>query len=419
MTKFQKQMLAITAFGALTAVTALPAMAAEITPYGSARVQTFWNTLDKSENFNALSSGFNAGSNFGYDESLQANARFGINFKDGDVTGKVEVGAGTGATATADTSPVIRLLYGAWDFGAGKLVVGKDYARYYTFPAQVAKNENLLNGYGNLWDGRQTQVRIDMKNGFYISFMPQLNNVAAGEQETTSTSLLLTVNPTTGAIAPKATGTTEREARLPKVNIGYANKVDNLNYNIGAVAQTYRQRAVYFATATPIPASGVTRGEVDTEINSVLGYLNADVTMGNTKVALVSSYGMNPAEMGFAGRLARGNYGFSDDVVGFSGYLQVTQKLTNNLSMNIGVGYINDKGEANYNTGATIDSTMRVTDDKMAAYINFPITLAKNVSVVPEVYYEDQLGETFGTSFARTDGKNKMYSVGAKWQIDF
>ena len=133
---------------------------------------------------------------------------------------------------------------------------------------------------------------------------------------------------------------------------------------------------------------------------------------------------MNPAEMGFAGRLARGTTAdVSDNVTGFEGYLQLTQKLTNNVNMNIGVSYVCDKGEAQYAAVAGPPAipayTQRVTDDKMAAYINFPITLAKNVSVTPEFYYEDQLGETFGSSFARTDGKNKTYQVGAKWQIEF
>ena len=186
MTKFQKQMMTIAAIGALSAVTALPAMAGEATPYASIRMSTFWNINEKAA----------TGTNQGYDEHLQANARLGVNFKNDNITGKAELGAGSGTDTVG-----IRLLYGAWDFGSGKLVIGQDWNRYYTFPTQVAKSENLLNGYGNLWDGRTPQIRVDMKNGAYVSFMQPFGNVAAGEQESTSTSFI--INNTLGALLVK------------------------------------------------------------------------------------------------------------------------------------------------------------------------------------------------------------------------
>lgn len=387
MTKFQKQMMTIAAIGALSAVTALPAMAADITPYGSARLTTFWNINEKSD---AVGAGL-GGTNQGYDEHLQTNARFGVDFKNGEITGKAEFGVaanaqtGTGTTAT-DNAVALRLLYGAWDFGSGKLVVGKDYNRYYTFVTQVAKNEaGGLNGIGSLWDGRAAQLRVDMKNGLYISFIEPTGNVANngyGEQESIT-----------------ATNTTSKEAQLPKVNIGYAGKAGAATYNIGAVAQTYRLKN----TATTV---------ISDQVTSALGYLNGAVVMGDTKVMYNVSYGMNPAEMGFSGRLARGTANGSDDVMGFEGYLQLTQKLSPSLSVNIGTGYVYDRGE-----NATANG--KITEDKLAAYINLPITLAKNVTVVPEFYYEDQFSSTYTTALVKTSGKSQMYQVGAKWQIDF
>lgn len=393
MTKFQKQMMTIAAIGALSAVTALPAMAGEATPYASIRMSTFWNINEKAA----------TGTNQGYDEHLQGNARVGVNFKDGDLAGKAEFGATTGA------NPQIRLLYGAWDFGSGKLVVGQDWTRYYIGSASVARDENVFNGIGSLWDARLPQIRLDMKNGLYVSFIQPYGNVTAGEAETPVTSYALNASG-----LPGTTTTADRDLWLPKVNIGYAGKAGVLNYNVGVVAQTYNLVAKYGATTlntTPaVPAP--TRTEIHDQITSALVYLNGTATMGDTKVTYNLSYAQNPAEMGFTGRLARGTAVGSDDVMGFEGYLQLTQKLSPALSMNIGAGYVNDRGEDATATG-------KITEDKLAAFINFPITLAKNVSVTPEFYYEDQFGSTYSSALAKTTGKNQMYQVGAKWQMDF
>lgn len=393
MTKFQKQMMTIAAIGALSAVTALPAMAGEATPYASIRMSTFWNINEKADSYPAAQ----RGTNQGYDEHLQGNARVGINFKDANLTGKVELGATTGA------NPNIRLMYGAWDFGSGKLVVGQDWTRYYLASASVARDENVFNGIGSLWDARLPQIRLDMKNGLYVSFIQPAGNVAGGEQETAVTSYSIKSDGT----AIVSSTTQDRDLWLPKVNVGYAGKAGNLNYNVGVVAQTYKLVGKY---DTAVPA---VRTEVHDQINSYLAYLNGTVAMGDTKVTYNLSYAQNPAEMGFTGRLARGTVAKnSDDVMGFEGYLQLTQKLSPSLSVNVGTGYVYDRGE---NSAATA----KISDNKVAAFINFPITLAKNVSVTPEFYYEDQLSETYTAALAATPGKSQMYQIGAKWQMDF
>ena len=170
---FKKTVAIVAAAGALTAL-AIPAMA-ETTLYGSARMATFYNLPMQPA----------TGKTAGIDEHLQANSRFGANFSNGDVGGKVEIGLRDNGTAingsTTTGLDYTRLLYGTWNFGSGKLTVGQDYNSYYTFTAQVHDDDNGLNGYGALWDGRQPQIRVNLNNGVYFAAIQPTGNVA-GDQ---------------------------------------------------------------------------------------------------------------------------------------------------------------------------------------------------------------------------------------------
>jgi hypothetical protein len=348
-------MMTIAAIGALSAVTALPAMAADVNFYGSARLTTFYN-------MNTTDAGVDTN---GFDEHLQGNSRFGANFKNGDFGGKFEVGTGVN----------LRLLYGTWNFGSGKLLVGQDYNRYWQCSAQVHADDCGNIGYGSLWDGRQPQLRVDMNNGFYFAaIQPNGNQAFAvagavtndGNQETSDTA--------------------GNDSYLPKLNLGYAGKAGNFNYNVGVVGQFYKNK------------------DIDEQITALMGYFTGNAAFGATSVVFNTSYGQNVGNMGFTGRMSY-DTGAKENVQGFEGMLQLSQKLSDTLSANVGVGYTYDKSGAD---GAK-------TDDKMMIFANMPVKLAKYVSVTPEVVYYNQLDET--TADATSDAKH--WAVGAKWQIDF
>ena len=106
--------------------------------------------------------------------------------------------------------------------------------------------------------------------------------------------------------------------------------------------------------------------------------------------------------MGFLGRAKADAAG--KNATGFEGFLQVTQKISDTISGNVGVGYAGDK----------LDVSGKKFDDKLAFFVNAPVTLAKNVSVTPEFDYYNQLNGSDGK-----DEKKKAYTIGAKWQINF
>jgi hypothetical protein len=304
----------------------------------------------------------------GFDEHLQANSRFGANFKNGDFGGKVEVGLNS-TTGAAAGNTVTRLLYGTWNFGSGKLTVGQDYSRYHTLTNQAYSDDNGNIGYGALWDGRQAQIRVDMNNGFYFSAIKPNGNVDNGNQEVAN-----------------AAGNTGNDSYLPKLNVGYAGKAGGFGYNVGVVGQFYKNQTI------------------DEQITAAMAYFTGNTTFGATTVGFSTSYGQNVGNMGFSGRMSYDTAAL-ENVSGFEGMLTLGQKLSDTLSLNAGFGYVTDKSGA--------DGAER--DDKLLLWANMPVKLAKYVTLVPEVSYYDQLSET--TTSADSDAKN--WAVGAKWQIDF
>jgi hypothetical protein len=296
------------------------------------------------------------------DEHLQGNSTFGANFVNGAITGKVEFGAGTGAVGT-------RLLYGTWNFGEGKLTVGQDYNSYYLGSAQVHTDDNASKAYGALWENRQAQIRVNLNNGLYFAaIQPSTGLTATGAPSYTTSN----------------TQTTGHEIYLPKLNVGYAGKTGSIGYNFGVVGQTFKNEAV------------------NKQVTSVLGYAQGTAAFGATSLQGSASFAQNAGNMGFMGRAVY-DTAAKKDVTGFEGYLQASQKVSETVSANIGFGYTYDQSSA---SGAK-------ADDKMLFFVNAPVTLTKNAFVVPEFSYYDQLKK------AGVDEKNKLYAVGAKWQINF
>jgi hypothetical protein len=357
----KKQLVILSAVAAVTAF-AVPAMA-ETTLYGSARMATFYNFADAKTTAAT-------GKTAGIDEHLQANSRFGANFDNGAVGGKVEFGTGVNT----------RLLYGTYNFGAGKLTVGQDYNSYYTFTAQVHGDDNVMNGYGSLWDGRLAQLRVNLNNGLYFAAITPNGNVSG-----TPASGSLTSN--TGGIVNNAEANSNIKIYLPKLNVGYTGKAGNISYNAGLVGQTFKNVAI------------------NEQVNALLGYVNGKASFGATTLMANLSYAQNAGNMGFAGRQSYSTAS-KKNAQGFEGYVQLTQKLSDSLSANAGLGYVTDKTD----TGVAATNH---ADNKMLLFVNAPITLAKNVYITPEFSYYDEM-----KSAANTD-QAKSYALGAQFRIDF
>ncbi|MFZ4857265.1 MAG: hypothetical protein ACOYL3_12795 [Desulfuromonadaceae bacterium] len=379
----KKTVVIAAAAGALTAL-AIPAMA-ETTLYGSFRLATTYDTSTAAYDNSAKEPGQHGN----LDLRNQANSRFGAKFSEGKMGGQVELGlgglsaqqpagnvSGTGASigSGSNTTVYTRLVYGTYKFDFGTLLVGQTYTPYWAVSDQVASDDQGNNGFGSIYDGRQPQIRLTLSNGLYVA-----------------------------AIRPGTPATVYATANtyLPKVAVGYDGKSGDFTYGGGVAGQSYTYRS--------------TTNSNNEDVTSVLGYVHGKYKSGPIALGLNLGYGQNIGDMGITEGIsptwsvARNTL---DDIKTFTLLLTGGFTLSDTVKIQAGVGYVtNDGGK----TAAGTD--WKNADNKISAYVNAPITIAKNFIVVPEFTYQDHLDDNNAANTDRNGQKD--YIVGAKWQFDF
>ena len=246
---FKKTVAIAAAAGAFTAL-AIPAMA-EITPYGSIRLLTFYDTTTPATKGGTIT-------NIG--EPLANTSRFGVRASDGALSAQVELGLNGGnlgaAYTPADTAFVYtRLMLATYKFDAGTLLVGQDYSKYWNPSARVFAGDDPNNGFGALYEGRQPQLRFTLTNGLYFA----------------------AIKPVLGGTF----GTDTLTIKLPKMNVGYDGAAGNVKFGGGAVYQTFRDKT---AKQT---------------VNSYLVYGKVGAVFGPAEIRTNLGYGQNLGNAGF------------------------------------------------------------------------------------------------------------------------
>ena len=329
-----------------------PAWAADWNFYGSARVRTFYDSVD---------TGGTTTKNLTH--ALQSNARIGAKVKVSDtLVGRFEYGASNG-------NANLRHLYGEWDFGPGKLLVGQTDSLFnFALSNQVHETDKNMDTYGHSDAGRRAMVRLAFGN-FKIAALEQ--NLSAVIVAGSST-----------------------EAKLPKLEASYRQDFDN-GYLI--LVGGYQKYELTTPTARQY--------DVDSYVIALGGqlkfgaaYLGADVWIGQN----VDAYGYacspdgNPKEVGTTLK--------DNDAYGFviaGGY-----KLNDIFSFEAGYGYVE----------AQVDDVTYVKDDTVAYYIQSTVTLADGVFFVPEIGRIDRGNNNGQPAPAAED--DTTYA-GIKWQINF
>jgi hypothetical protein len=338
----------------MVAVFAMSASAADWNFYGSARVQTFYTDTD---NKNGVEDTIN------YGQSLQSNARIGANVKVSDeLIGRFEYGA-SGGNAN------IRHLYGEWDFGSGKLLVGQtDSPLNMSLSNQVYGNDTNLDPYGHVDAKRQPMIRLNF-GGFQI----------AAIQPNTDT--------WDGGVADSTT-----EVIVPKLEASYRLVLDNAFLDFQGGYQTYE----ITDTATNIS------NDVDSYILAVGGqikfdsfYFGANLWLGQN----TGPYNYNCAaddDPTFDGSTLVEN-----DSLGYA--LVGGMKLNETFSFELGYGY----------TEAELDQAGANKDAADSYYVQSTVTLAPGVFFVPEIGVIDNKKDKAGIE------ESEILYYGIKWQINF
>jgi hypothetical protein len=347
-----KKVLVLFASVVLVAAFTLPAAAADWSFYGSSRMTTFYTDRDK-ESFGGT-----------FDDTdlnwaQQGNSRIGANVKAGDITGRFEYGTGIN----------LRLLYGEWNFGSGKMLIGQTYGPVNAFLSnQVFGSDNDMLNYGGVYGGRNDMIMFTF-GAFQVAF---LQNMAA-------------LNVGVGA---------DTDTELPKVEAKWNHSFGALWVEVGGGYQTYD----VVNTATD-KEYGVDAYILYLGLKYSMGnfYINADVYMGQNG----ANYGMYTA--GVAGAAYNAGTDDIDDCDNFGWLLVGGFKVSDQIQLEAGYGMVEHE----------LDTAGLQEDDLAAFYVQAVIHLAKGIFVVPEIGVIDFKDSNTGAD----QGKNTYF--GAKWQINF
>jgi len=318
------------------------AMAADWNFYGSARIEAFWSDVEDST----------GNSETNYSETLQTDSRIGAKVKVSDeLTGRFEYGADGDAT--------IRHLYGEWNFGSGKLLVGQtDSLMKFSISNQVYNNNSGLKKYGKVDASRRPMIRLTF-GGFQIA-----------------------------AISPNVDdlGATGTQVVMPKIEAKYKLSMDTFSLQAAAGYQTYEVDDKYDVDSYIIALGG--------KFNFGPAYVAGDAWFGQN----VGPYGLacapddDPAIVG--GELK------DNDAYGLVGVLGF--QVNDMVALEAGIGYVNTE----------LDDAAD-EDEAMAYYIQATFTLASGVTIVPEIGFLDAMDDMNGA-----DEGDELY-YGMKFQINF
>jgi len=338
---------------AALAMLSTSAYAADWNFYGSARVSTFYTSVE------TINGGTASVDN--YEQGLQGNSRFGATVKVSDeLTGGFEYGTGVN----------VRKLYGEWDFGGGKFLVGQTYTPLNWFYSdQVYGGDNDLLAQGGLYSGREAMLQLTF-GGFKIA--------------------LLAPNLSVDADASAAAYTTE--TTVPAIELSYALPLDAVTIKFGGGYQTYE----------------TTVGTVNQDVDSYVLAVGAKAGFGAFYVAGNVYGGVNVGNM-----IAVDTDGSNTWAGGYAALSSTTLVDNDALGVLIVAGYtLNDmfNFEAGYGYVETEYDVAGSTSDEAASYyLNSTITLAPGVFFVPEV----------GVIDGEEDLDTQIEYFGIKWQINF
>ena len=382
-----KKLIALVA--AMVMVTGM-AYAADWDFFGSARVSTFYTSVDADT---AGTADVDT-----YSQALQGNARIGANVKVSDeLTGAFEFGSGVN----------VRKLYGEWNFGSGTLLVGQTYSPLNMFYSnQVFGDDNDLLAEGGVYSGREQMIRLKFGD-FQIAVVPvNTGNIVVGVEDGTTgqdidgdgfytaADAALTAAAATSYNLHQNADTDDyvgAETSFPAIEAKYVFKGDTYSIQLAGGYQTFELK-------------NGSSNSID--IDSYVLALGGRVALGAAYFGGNVYGGQNPGYMISIDTQGGWGTGGMADVTGTTaldndavGWLLVGGYTLNDM-FTFEAGYAAVSTELD---GATVD------DDSSSYYAQAVITMAPGVMVIPEVGVIDY-DET---------GQGQTTYFGAKWQINF
>jgi len=325
---------------------------------------------------------------------LQANSRLGVNFRNEGLTANVEFGA-------SGEFGVVRFLWARQKFNNWSLLVGFTEDGTNQAGRQVFGGDNMLRGWGAVYNARNPMVRVEMDNGLYLALIrPFTGNDPAG---------------TPGAI----------DALIPRINFGY-----NWAHNTVRLQPTFALQMYNYNEDF---------GGPDGSVMAWLGALTFDYNENQFGLKAHVNYGVNIGQMGYGAFMPIGHRHVvnaiwdaskneTSDTTTLGGLLTLSWDFNPRFNMNLGVGYVQSENDLVkemtfvnppppgddydlvpmpfYEEGDTF------TDSRMAVYLQ-GVFRARNLRIIPEVGLLDYMEDRFGN-----DRGTVMY-FGTQFRLDF
>jgi hypothetical protein len=399
-----KKLLVILAIVGLAVTFAGTTMAAEWNFYGNARMATYYiSTEDKQGGAAEPVTGLPIGEqNANVIWDLQGNSRIGAKVKHGDISGYFEYGAG---------DVQVRKLYGTWDFGAGKLLVGQTYTpSTFFYAGQAAFADDGFFLLGQPYAGRKGMVALEFAGDWGLFKAATIKNDGGDTFGLASADV---------------------ENYIPKFEVSYSYKADMWFLDAAGGYQYYSVE-----DTTPIVSGGT---GFDEDVSSYLLGAGGGVNFGGFYAKLfgffgqnLDQYGMGAAGFdgsGFSGGLMLGQSGAQintnpitglqsfEDTTSYGGLVVLGYKLNDMVTLEGGISMNIHDTDADFSNeiNPVTNLPYEYDDDKAYGfYVQAPLTLADGVFLVPEFGYYD----LDDTNLKDVEEGDRWY-LGAKWQINF
>ncbi len=398
---------------AFVGVFAMPAAAAdkaEWSFYGSARVQTWSQDHDKVSD--QVPTGFGGVNGFDDRDTVwgnQGNSRFGANAKVGSVSGRVEI----------RESSEFRVVWGEWDFGMGKLGVGKTYTPANMFYSnQVAFGEQNMLNMGGYYNGADHMLRLRFEGiadmvDFDLAFVDPNSAALVGGLAGTAASTVWQAAATplaAGQVAGAAVGTmrpvftpaagyqaTDIDTTLPQIE-------GRLLMNWGAIQAEFGGAWLEFENVA-IDGTGAER---EYDVDAWTLHFGLKFAMGPFYANGNIHTGENNTYLGqWMHDTATATYDAANDTIIDSdrwGYQLVAGfKLNDMLSF-----------EAGYGAAEMEPNVVGMVDDEVSTYyLQAVLSPAQGVLIIPEIGERDYENDTAGND------EGESFYFGAVWKISF
>ena len=353
--KILKKLFVLFATVAFATICTEPAMAAEWSFYGKARIYTSYQTLSKK----ASGTGFDDSNLIGPD--LQKNSIFGATAKSGAIGGGFEYGIGIH----------LRKLYGTWNFDRSTLLVGRTNVPVNLFYSnQIYGGDAMLRPYGAIYGGRRPMIQISIEGFKFAAIEPR---------------------------APNDTAFAGTDTSIPKLEAKYTANLGPVILDI--IGGYNKYDLITDADSNVGISSYIVGGSVRSSFGPV--YINAGYYFGQN----LRAYGLWQAGDDATGLVqdTAGNWTVED--TSSQGLLAVLGfKLSDMISFELGYG--TNKHE----------NDLWSNDDKTQAYyVNTTLTIAKSsvFFIVPELGVIDFMDNNSGHP------EGTITYFGLKWQINF